>query len=127
MPNSGKPSGPRPQCLSTSYVYSPCPTVTTGVVNAVSPSASAQTRVQGIAQVVAEGVQGEHEQEDAHTWSDDVPRRLRWIRLGVLQRRAPGGGRRLNSEAEVAQTRFDQDRRAHGQSGQYQYGCQSVG
>ncbi len=63
----------------------------------------AQFRVEGVAKGVTEQVEPEHREADGNAGPDRHPRRAFGVLLGPsLQHQAPGRGRFLHAEAEIA-------------------------
>src|SRR5207247_7806799 len=79
--------------------------------------ASAQARVEGVADRVAEDVRGEHRQEDARPGQEDQPRRVDEVLLRVAEHVPPARRGRVDAEAEVVQRGLGQDHAAHAQAG----------
>src|SRR5712692_9418911 len=81
-------------------------TSSSGWVNADS---LLETRIESVADGVAEDVGGEHRDEDNHAGKVDEPHRVEEITLRVGQHVAPAGRGRLDAEAEEVERCLDQD------------------
>src|SRR5699024_3439901 len=73
-----------------------------------------QTRVEPIAQTVAEQVESEYGDHDCQTWPQHQPRRNRQEVLRLLHEASPRRSRRLGPESEVRQCGLGKDRDGEG-------------
>src|SRR5262245_39047773 len=76
-----------------------------------SPSSAAVPlgRVEGIAQAVADEIEGERKDEDRGTGYEHQPGRAQKVGLALEDHHAPGRGRRLDAAAEEGQHGFEED------------------
>src|SRR5262245_54244224 len=66
-------------------------------------------RVEGIAQAVADEIEGERKDEDGGTGYEDQPGGAQEIGLALEDHHAPGRGGRLDAAAEEGQHGFEED------------------
>src|SRR5215218_5420449 len=78
----------------------------------LSGSPTAQSRVEGVAESVAEHVEAEDRDEDGYAGADREPGVLREVTGGDEDHRTPVRRGRLRAKAEEAESRLRQDRRA---------------
>src|SRR5215468_12434197 len=77
-----------------------------------APAGPAETRVQHVAEGVAEHVEAEHGQRDGQAWVDRHPRCLREERApGTGEHGAPRRIRRRDTEAQEGERRLREDER----------------
>src|SRR5256884_7018804 len=86
-----------------------------------------QSRVEGVADGVAEDVRGEHGYEDRDAWKRNQESRPEKVALRVRQHVAPARCRWLDAEAQEVQRGLDQDDLADAQAGRDDQHWQHVG
>src|SRR6185436_16328292 len=90
-------------------------------------SALAEAGVEGLAQALAEEIEGENDDENRRARDQREPRRVEDEALAVREDVAPGRARGRHAEAEERQARLDQDRAGDAERGRDQDRADRVG
>src|SRR5262245_2957047 len=89
--------------------------------------ARSERRVEHVAQPVAEEIEAKHGDEDRDAWKGRHPPRRGEELSAFHDHVAPAGRRRLDAEAQVGETRLDENRLTEEQRALYDHGGRRVG
>src|SRR6185437_6926445 len=89
--------------------------------------ADAGAGIEEIAEAVADEIEGEDAERDSGGREEDEVGRLEEVGAGVVEHGAPGGGRRLHTEAEKAERSLGEDGSGHADGSLHQYRLDDVG